>query len=264
MEAARRFFIGDFKFEANTPWGGWAAFFMSISFFVFQIVITVAIGTGLVVALHGVEVFQGNTSASDVVSFINIGILTLLAGYILTYGFILFVGGLQGGTIGEALLLKPSVNFGTNVVIGLVALALFFLAFSFVVSIFFADDGVQSEAQMKEVFGLIGQSGFVWAGVAIIVVGAPFVEETIFRGFLLASLSKTRLGFWGGAVVSSALWASMHGYAASMAGGLFVFGMLLSWMVRRTGSIWVSILMHAIWNGGVTMAIFTAMKAVEV
>ena len=66
MEAARRFFIGDFKFEANTPWGGWAAFFMSISFFVFQIVITVAIGTGLVVALPGVEVFQGKSGRAHV------------------------------------------------------------------------------------------------------------------------------------------------------------------------------------------------------
>ncbi len=260
MEAVRRFIVGDNNFEAETPWGGWSALFMSISFFVFQIIITIIIGMVLVITIHGSGVFRGEYAASDIASFINIGIISLFTGYILTYGLVLFVGILRGGTIGNALLLKRPENLLRNIVVGVIALALFFAAFSFVISTFFAHDSTQSEAQMKLIFETLRQSSFLWAGVAVIVIGAPFIEETIFRGFLLASLSKTRLGFWGGAVVSSAMWASMHGYAISMAGGLFVFGLLLSWMVRRTGSIWVSILLHAIWNGGVTAAMFAAMN----
>ncbi len=259
-----RFLAGDNNFSSQTPWGGWAAFFMSVSFFAFQIVVAMVVGLALVLWLLGVEIFSGKPAPGDVTSLIDIGIVTLLISYALTYGFMLFVGGLRGGTIGDVLLLKKSVRLFGNMVFGIVVLAVFFVTFSLVIDTFFARDGAQSEIQMKQIFGMIGQSGFVWAGVAAIVIGAPFVEETIFRGFLLASLAKTRLGFWGAAAVSSGLWAMLHGYASSMAAGLFVFGMLLSWMVRRTGSIWVSITLHAIWNGGVTLAIFAAMKAVEV
>lgn len=256
----RKLIIGDNNFTANTPWGGWSAFFMTVCFFIFQLVISVAVGAGLVVAQHGAKVFKGEFEPSAIPSFIDIGILAVLAGYVLTYGFVLFAGVLRGGTIGEALLMKPPVNFARNIVFGIVALLVFFLSFSFVVEMFFAKDGVQSEAQMKQIFEVLRQSSMLWAGVLIIVVGAPFLEETIFRGFLLTSLSKTRLGFWGAAVVSSGLWAAIHGYALSLAVGLFVFGLLLSLLVRRTGSIWVSILLHAIWNGGVTAAVFAAMK----
>lgn len=260
MQTIWKSIVGDDNFAANTPWGGWAAFFMSVGFFIFQIIVTAVIGIGLVLALHGAEVFRGNFEPSAVPSFINIGILTVLAGYVLTYGFVLFAGVLRGGTIASALLMKPPVELAKNIVFGIIVMAVFFTVFSLVVETFFASDGVQSEAQMKQIFDVLRQSNYLWAGVIIIVICAPFLEETIFRGFLLCSLSKTRLGFWGAATVSSALWAAMHGYAASMAVGLFVFGLLLSWLVRRTGSIWISILLHTIWNGGVTAAVFAAMK----
>jgi len=264
MEAVRRFIVGENNFRTDTPWGGWAAFFMSISFFVFQILVAIVVGAGLLLWLLGADIFTGTPTPNEIGSMIDIGIVALLISYALTYGFMLFVGGLRGGNIGDVLLLKKSTNLWTNIVFGVLALAVFFASFSLIIDAFFASDGAQSEIQMKQIFGLIGQSGFVWAGVAVIVIGAPFVEETIFRGFLLASLAKTRLGFWGAAALTSGLWAMMHGYASSMAAGLFVFGMLLSWMVRRTGSVWVSILLHAIWNGGVTLAIFAAMKVVDV
>ena len=261
MDAIRKFIVGENNFRAQTPWGGWAAFFMSVGFFVFQVLAAIVVGGAVVLWLHGVEIFAGNPSPEEIKSFIDIGIFTALASYILTFGLILLVGGSRNGSIGDVLLLKMPVKPIANIVFGIAIVAVFFIGFSYIIENFFPRDGVESEAQMKQIFGLIGESNLLWAGVAVIVLGAPFVEEAIFRGFLLTSFSKTRLGFWGAAVLSSALWAAIHGYAVSMAVGLFVFGLLLSLLVRRTGSIWISILLHALWNAGVTAAIFVAMKA---
>ncbi|HFC04060.1 MAG TPA: hypothetical protein ENJ55_00015, partial [Rhizobiales bacterium] len=74
MEAVRKFIIGDNNFSSSTPWGGWAAFLMTVSFYLFQILTTVVIGVGLVIGLHGVNVFAGEYSPTDIPSFINIGI----------------------------------------------------------------------------------------------------------------------------------------------------------------------------------------------
>ncbi len=259
MEAVSRFIVGEDNFTAQTPWGGWAAFFMSIGFFVFQILVTILLGLALVLSLHGLRVFDGSPTAADVSSFIDITIITLMLSYVLTFGLILFVAARRGGTIAQVLQFKRPVNLMVNAVFGVLALVVFFVLLSFVIDTFFPQDSQQSEVSMKQIFTLIKKSQFIWGGVAIIVIGAPFLEEAVFRGFLLTSLASTRLGFWGGAAVSSALWAAIHGYAASMAVGLFVFGLLLSLLVRRTGSIWVSIFLHALWNAVVTAGVFATL-----
>ena len=45
---------------------------------------------------------------------------------------------------------------------------------------------------------------------AVIGIGAPLSEELLFRGFLLSALAKSRLGFWGAALIATALWTSLH------------------------------------------------------
>jgi membrane protease YdiL (CAAX protease family) len=75
----------------------------------------------------------------------------------------------------------------------------------------------------------------------LLLLAAAFgavAEEVIFRGALSPALERTRLGFWGGAGIASILWAAAHPYypLAALA-ALFVIGMTLSWVRRRTGSI---------------------------
>ena len=260
MGAVSRFFSGRNSFEARTPWNGWAAGFMSIGFILFQFAVAGLLGLVLVVLQLDLSIFnKGGFTASQVTMLIDICIVALFASYIITFGFIVFVAGLRGGTARDVLLFKRPDGFVLNLIIGLVLLVVFFSLLSFVIETFFAKDAQHSDAQMKQIFGAIRGSKLLWGGVAIIVIGAPILEETIFRGFLLTSLSNTRLGFWGAAIISSALWAMVHGYAASMAAGLFVFGLLLSLLVRRSGSIWISIIMHGVWNGVVTLGMFVAM-----
>ncbi len=75
------------------------------------------------------------------------------------------------------------------------------------------------------------------------VVAAPWMEELSMRGFLLSGLWQ-RFGFWPAAVMSSLVWASLHG----VSGVLIPFtceGILLCWIRRRTGSVRTGIALHA-------------------
>jgi hypothetical protein len=83
----------------------------------------------------------------------------------------------------------------------------------------------------------------------IAVILAPLWEELTFRGFLLSSLADTRIGFWGGAIVANILWTALHAtYSWAGVASVFLAGLILSWLVWRTGSIKPAIISHAIGN----------------
>jgi hypothetical protein len=81
------------------------------------------------------------------------------------------------------------------------------------------------------------------------VIAAPVGEELVFRGFLYRTL-ELKFGGTTAIVVTALGWAVLHiqyslvGMVAIFAGGLF-FGAIR----RYSGSLYVTILMHALWNG---------------
>ena len=78
---------------------------------------------------------------------------------------------------------------------------------------------------------------------------APWIEETMVRGVLLGALWR-RFGFWIGAVVSSFLWAGLHLELFVLI--LFtMWGVLLAWLRRRTGSLLPGVAIHGSWNTAV-------------
>lgn len=93
------------------------------------------------------------------------------------------------------------------------------------------------------------RSPWWWAVTLIAVVLAPIAEELAFRGFLLTALAKTRLGIIGGGLISNTLWSALH-FNYSIWGMLTVFsvGLILTWLVWRTGSIRAPIVAHAMNN----------------
>jgi uncharacterized protein len=82
----------------------------------------------------------------------------------------------------------------------------------------------------------------------VLAIGAPLSEELLYRGFLLSALARTRLGFWGAALVATALWTALHDYSAVGSAGVFTMGLFISWLLWRTGSLWVAIFCHALHN----------------
>ena len=98
------------------------------------------------------------------------------------------------------------------------------------------------------------------------IVGAPVVEEMLFRGFLLASFWKLAAqqtgerslrGDFTANLAVSLLFAWVHPWPASIP--LFVLSMMLGELYRRSGSLIATIVMHACFNGLSMAALLLAM-----
>ncbi len=98
-----------------------------------------------------------------------------------------------------------------------------------------------------------------WLMFMAVVVLAGATEELLFRGVLSRTLETTRLGFWGGAALSSAAFAALHmQYGIGGQFVIFAIGLTLSWIRMRSGSLWPAIVCHAL-NNAVALV---AMKAI--
>ena len=90
---------------------------------------------------------------------------------------------------------------------------------------------------------------------AVIVI-APITEECLFRGFLFAGWSQSKLGVVGTIVLTSLLFALVHPqYDFFHVVLVFVFSILVGIARHRTGSLVVPIIVHSIVN--LTVAIET-------
>jgi len=91
-----------------------------------------------------------------------------------------------------------------------------------------------------------------YAGLwALTFLAVGFAEEFIFRGYALFTLS-TGMRFWPSAILLSALFGGVHLHNAgeNWAGGLAagLIGLFFCLTLRRTGSLWFAIGLHAGWD----------------
>ncbi|HXY78219.1 MAG TPA: CPBP family intramembrane glutamic endopeptidase [Candidatus Acidoferrales bacterium] len=94
--------------------------------------------------------------------------------------------------------------------------------------------------------------GLLYA-IAFLLVG--MFEEFTFRGYLQYTLGSG-IGFWPAAFILAILFGAAHltnpgeaRFGALMAG---TFGLVAVFSLRRTGSLWFAIAMHAAWDWGET------------
>ncbi len=91
-----------------------------------------------------------------------------------------------------------------------------------------------------------------WKGV--ILVG--FSEEVVFRGFLLTKLAESSR-FWIANLLQGSLFLAIHlpgwwlaGQFAfpgiiRIGGFVFLFGIFLGWVLKRSGSLWACMILHS-------------------
>jgi len=81
------------------------------------------------------------------------------------------------------------------------------------------------------------------------VIAAPAGEEILFRGFLFRGWARSERSAWPAIIAISTLWAALH-IQYDWAGVLqiFVVGLFLGWMRRRSGSTLLTFLLHALFN----------------
>jgi membrane protease YdiL (CAAX protease family) len=85
-------------------------------------------------------------------------------------------------------------------------------------------------------------------------VGAPLVEEFVFRGLLWRGWRASKLGLAGTLGLTSFLWAILHvQYPTVIICYIFVLGLVLGWAREASGNIWVPVGMHALNNGLATL-----------
>lgn len=93
-----------------------------------------------------------------------------------------------------------------------------------------------------------------WLIAAALAIGAPLSEELLFRGYLQSRLAS--LGVVPASLISSAAWALSHVRLSMLSiVAIFAIGLLLAWILRRTGSLWTCIAAHALINVETAIAV---------
>jgi membrane protease YdiL (CAAX protease family) len=115
---------------------------------------------------------------------------------------------------------------------------------------------------MKEaMFDLANEPFLFWLAFPAIAIGAPLIEELIFRGYLFSALATSRAGLSGATLITTSLWSLLHITEPWFAiGMIFVMGLVLSALLIRFGSIWLTMACHAAWNGANTLTLFLALQ----
>lgn len=155
----------------------------------------------------------------------------------------------RGADPREVLALRfPALGlFGWVLVVGgfFVAITAAFLLLALTFGLDLSSSGLVEQSTMQ-----FGRDPLFFLIAAGLVIGAPVAEELIFRGQIFAALAETPLGVGGASLITSALWAGTHAPTQPLyvVGLLFFMGLLLSGLLVRFGSLWVTIACHAAWN----------------
>jgi uncharacterized protein len=101
------------------------------------------------------------------------------------------------------------------------------------------------------------EDGALWLLAIAFCVAAPMSEEIFARGFLYRGWAESRLGVTGAIVLSSLAWTSLHlQYDWFFFGEVFCIGLLLGYLRYRSGSTWLTIVIHGLNNFAATVQTF--------
>ena len=81
----------------------------------------------------------------------------------------------------------------------------------------------------------------------LFAVTVPIIEELLFRGLILDSLSES-YGKWTAIIISSVIFAILHIYPLTILNAFWA-GIIYGYLRIRTNSLWPSIILHGLWNG---------------
>jgi membrane protease YdiL (CAAX protease family) len=92
--------------------------------------------------------------------------------------------------------------------------------------------------------------------IAMAVLVAPLVEETLFRGYLYPMFARS-FGVWPGIILTGVLFGFMHGaqlgWTWSLLSVLVLVGIIFTFVRARTGSVFASFMMHLGYNSLISL-----------
>ncbi len=229
--------------EPKTPWGFWATVGFSIAVLGAFLVVQTAVAIPF--ALAAMRQDPGISPQE-------------LAEKIESDGLLMALATLASAPVGIGLtLLFASLRRGLSVARYLalkrVPLSSGLLWCSLVVLFMFCSDGLTYltgrdvvPVQMTRAYETAVFPALLWIAV---LVGAPLFEELFFRGFVFRGIQRSRLGGVGAILLTALIWAGIHlQYDVYQMATIFLGGLLLGLARLKTESVYLTILMHAIWN----------------
>ena len=107
---------------------------------------------------------------------------------------------------------------------------------------------------MVDVLKSARADGALWLLVIAFCVAAPVSEEFFARGFLYRGWSESFLRIPGAIILSSMVWTSLHlQYDWFFFAEVFSIGLLLGWLRYRSGSTWLTVVVHGLNNLAATL-----------
>lgn len=105
---------------------------------------------------------------------------------------------------------------------------------------------------VAQIISLDGPTYFSLLSVTAVL--APVLEESVFRGFLLTSLTKY-MPTWAAVLVSSGFFGAAHLSVRDLP-QLVALGVILGFSYVRSRNLATPMLIHAMWNGSVLTILF--------
>ena len=100
----------------------------------------------------------------------------------------------------------------------------------------------------------------LWIILLVVAVTPALCEELLFRGLLLSSLKS--LGKWPALLITALLFGLAHSSIYRLLPTMFL-GLVLGYVVWQTGSVWCSMIVHAVNNGLLATLAFAHPAQVE-
>ncbi len=243
MSALHEFITAPARYEPETPWGPFEALAATVA-----IVLTPMLLLALVMltqSAFGSMTGGGDAFMKDMMRLSTpIGVLVFGISQLVSLGLVWWFAGRQGMRLPTLSLTSPYPSYTMCflfaalfiLVMGVIELGLYRL--------------IKFDVFKDSKFLVEGLRSAMWPfTVFMAVVLAPLWEELTFRGFLLSALARTRLGIVGGGLISTALWTLLHAsYSIPALISVFAAGLVMTWLVWKTGSLRIAIVTHAMVN----------------
>lgn len=222
---------GHGPYGARTRWAWWAAALFT--------------GAVLIVAMAMAQFTMLGLAEVDVRS-VHWQVLSALAvSQMVSIGLIWWAAGWYGDDRALHLALGPPAQGVTAYVRAYLLMALVFGALSLVLWLI---DPKRVIGDLTLYSDLVRSNAW-WLAVLVIVLGAPMMEEIMFRGFLFPALARGPFGRVGAAVATAAAWSALHaGYSFMGLLEVFAVGLYFAWLLVWSGSLRVPMFCHAAYN----------------
>jgi hypothetical protein len=242
---------GPAAYAPNSGWPAWSVLPAAAGIFVLAMLIGggASFVYGMLSGGYMISPQGGGATSPRVMMQLAVFVIGLQVGIIV---LTLLAGGLTAARrAGTLALVPPAGGWG---VIALALLPLFVITALWTAALLF----LRPTAVYQDLrpFQELMQGDAIWIVLPVICLGAPLSEELLFRGFLFSGLAKSRLGLVGTALLTTILWTALHaGYSAFGMIEVLGIGLYFSWLLVRTGSLWVTIACHAIYNSVVALCL---------